>query len=650
MALNVTTDLIIITTAEADTNWPDIGTQSAVLEPDFFVQGSNCMSRAVSNSTKGMAFDDGTTYDFTSGTYKDMLVYIWARVNTPQLADIRASKGLVIRMSSTSATANYREWEVDGSDTIPATDGWICYVIDPQSAGSGDNGTYVATGITAIGAVLATTTTAKGQNLGIDQIAIGRGEIYVTGSVATAGEGFKEIADVAYDSAATNRWGIITTKAGIIFAKGKIILGRPDLVRGSDAWTVAVSSNVVTVDTIVDHGLSTDDTISTDANWTDNTFMQSLTDKAVASVPTSSTFTFSLTQANQGATGETDAAASIGIHLTFSSRGETVVWETPGYDNNTNIVQAIPDASVGGTNGADGNDSYNGIAFQGTGTGTVAIDFGVIVGTDGGRSGSVLQCPENPDLSTPASTLATVQATTEAMALSLYSSTFKSFEGAIDLKGTGIDDDDCFACTFDGCGRIETNMEFRNCNILNSVAIATDGAMIWDDTMNVEDSLFANNSRAIVFEASTGTPFTFTGLVFSGNTYDVRNEITGSDITIDYGTGSLPTNEDVSTSTTTLTGSVSVQITVVDKDDNGIGTAQTALYVGATQVLNDDTNGSGVISGSYTGSTPANAIWKSRKGSTGATKYRANSGPAVIAAVTGLDIKVVLLEDTNNAT
>jgi len=568
MALTVTTDLTNITTAESgDTaNWDDVGSgSSAVTEPDFFVQGAACESRAVSNSKKGMCFNNGAGIDFTSGTHQDKLVYIWVRINTPQLADTIRNDGVTIRMSGSSSTTNYRDWAVDGSNTLPATEGWICYVVDPQSAGTVDNGTYDATSVQWFGAVTDMTTTAKGQNIGIDRISYGRGEIYVSGTVATAGEGFKEVADAIYDSALTNRWGIITVKQGIIYVKGKIIIGH--------------------------------------------------------------------------ATANT----------TFSSYGETVVFETGYYDNNTNVVKLVPDAGVGAVTGADGLTSYNGLAFTG-GSGTTNIDIGLIVGTDAGRSGSSFICPDQAELTTPAKTLATVSVDNATMALDLYGTSFKGFEGIVDLKGTGVNDDDCFGCTFDGCGRITTNMELRNCNIVNSVAISTDGAMIWDDTMNVQSSLFANNSRAIVFEASTGTPFTFTDLSFSGNTFDVRNEIAVTDITISYGTGSLPTNEDVSGSTTTLTGSVAVSITVVDKDDSPIASAQTALYVGSTEVLNGDTNGSGVISGSYSGSTPANAVWRSRKGSTGSTKYIANSGPAVIATTTGLAIKIVLLEDTNNAT
>lgn len=494
MALTVTTDLTVITTAETITGWFAIGAQSPALEPDFFVQGSNSVSRAVSGAgvVKGMVFDNGAGIDFTTGTHKDKLVYIWMRVNTAQLADTRANAGVTVRLCTTSATADFREWNVDGKDSIPATDGWICYIVDPQSAGTATTGSYSAANVRYFGGTLKTTTTAKGQNLGIDQIMYGRGELFVSGTVTTAGEGFKEIAAVAFDTAATNRWGIITEKAGVFYVRGKIILGH--------------------------------------------------------------------------------ATAS----TTFSSRGETVVWETPSYYNGTNVVKLIPDASVGGTTGSDGKTTYNGIGFIG-GSGTTTIDFGVIVGTDGGRSGSTLVCALNAGLTTPGRTLATVTADNSTIALSLYASTFANFEGQVDLTGTGVDDDDCFACTFNGCGRLDSNMEIRNINLLNSVAIATDGAFIWSDTTNLQKGVFAGNSRAIVFEATTGTPFTFTNITFSGNTFDVRNESNGA-ITINISGGTTPTVENAGSSTTDVVGNP-VTVTVTTKDVNGdpVGSANVFL-------------------------------------------------------------------------
>jgi hypothetical protein len=550
MALTVTTDLVRITDAETATGWSTYGSGGAgalALEPDFFVQNANCISRGVSGAViKGMTFDigAGNTLDFNSGTHQDKLVYVWMRTSTPGLCETIANGGIrVVLGSGTTAPADaagvWSAWYVDGSNTLGANNGWTCYVVDPQSTASTTFGGGVdVNAIRWFGGVQRSTGTLKGQNFGIDAIYYGRGELRVTGTVTTAGKGFSEISAIDWGNTA-NRYGIITEKGGIFFVRGKIVIGHA----------------------------------------TSNT--------------------------------------------TFSSYSETVVWETPHYYSG-GIIRSVPNASVGSVTGSDGKTSYNGLGIIG-GSGTTTIDFGQIVGSDGGRSGPLLSCPYSTVLGTPAATLATVSVDSSTMSLKIYGTTFSGFEGAIDLQGTGVDDDDCFGNTFTGCGRIDSNMEIRNCNILNSVASTTDGAYIWNSTTNLEKCLFANNSRAIVYEATTGTPFTYTSITFSGNTFDIRNE-SGGAITVNVSGGTTPTKEDIGGgSATTISSSVPVTVTVVDKDDVPISAAQVAIYVGATQVANTDTNGSGVVSTSYTGSVPANATWKVRKSSPAKNSIKFNA-------------------------
>jgi hypothetical protein len=75
-------------------------------------------------------------------------------------------------------------------------------------------------------------------------------------------------------------------------------------------WTVAVATNVVTVQTGTAHGFTTSDTFSTSGSWAINTFMANLVAKQILSA-TSTSFTFALTQGNQGATTETSTTATV---------------------------------------------------------------------------------------------------------------------------------------------------------------------------------------------------------------------------------------------------------------------------------------------------------------------------------------------------
>jgi len=528
MALAVTTDLVRLTDAEAYASppWYKIGVTAPVTEPDFYVQGYNCISLGISAAaTKGMVLDYGSGIDFTSGAHKDKLIYIWMKSNTPGLCATRVNGGMRVRLCTTSPTADFREWYVDGSDTLVAIEGWICYVIDPQSAGTATTGSYSAASVRYFGGTMTTVASAKGQNLGIDAIYYGRGELYVSGAVATAGQGFKEIADADYGTP-VNRYGIITVKQGIIFVKGKIIIGH-------------ATANTV-----------------------------------------------------------------------FSSYNETVIYETPSYKSATNVVKSIPDASVGGTVGADGLTSYNGLAFVG-GSGTTSIDFGVIVGTDSGRSGTSFNCVTNSGLTTPAKTLATICASDAAMAFSIYGSNFIGFEGTVDLYGTNLTGDDCFANTFNGCGQIRSNMEMRNLNILNS--LVTTGGYLWESTSNITKSLFVNNVRGIEHPSATGSPFSYDTLIFSGNGFDINNT-SGQAITIGKNNGANPST--YTGSAVTFTGSVTLTITVKDEAGNPIVGAFAFIDQSPPEspyIMNTQTVAGGIATVGWTGGPVIGSTWRVRK-------------------------------------
>lgn len=232
MALTISTDLTVLDTADAgSTGWLGIGTSTIVDETDTWVQrttgsGAGCISKAVSGAvTKGAWWNRTSGLNFASGgaAYK-MLIYMWLRCNTPKLIAALASGGLSIRLGTT--TTDYNEYYVGGLDYgIPDSDGWVMYVIDPsQTRSAFSGGGLTLSSIQYFGATITTTGTAKGQNFAIDQIAYGRGEIRVSGTVAVAGAGFKEIADWDWGTK-SRRYGLIIEKAGTFFCRCKIKLG-----------------------------------------------------------------------------------------------------------------------------------------------------------------------------------------------------------------------------------------------------------------------------------------------------------------------------------------------------------------------------------------------------------------------------------------
>lgn len=94
-------------------------------------------------------------------------------------------------------------------------------------------------------------------------------------------------------------------------AQWQLIYNGIALVNEDGDWTIEVIDNVVTVETPAAHGLLTSDSINTSGDWTVNTFMADLVVVPILSVPSPTTFTFALEQADQGATVETSVTAAI---------------------------------------------------------------------------------------------------------------------------------------------------------------------------------------------------------------------------------------------------------------------------------------------------------------------------------------------------
>lgn len=82
------------------------------------------------------------------------------------------------------------------------------------------------------------------------------------------------------------------------------------LTNSSGNWTVAVSSNIITIDTISSHGFVAGIRAIFDSDWTVNSFLAS-SSAVITSIPTAHSFTIAKTQSNQSATTETNMSAGI---------------------------------------------------------------------------------------------------------------------------------------------------------------------------------------------------------------------------------------------------------------------------------------------------------------------------------------------------
>lgn len=201
--------------------WTDTSGTAAVLEPDYIYQGSNSVSEKIKSSELGVGFDATSTIDFTNprvGIFKVLITTIGI------LSDTASTAGIIEMGSGGRRSAYYRYYVVRKS-TYAAAGGWLIIPIDPNVVGYRD-ATVNSPTLTALDwfgfAATMTATTAKAENLAmdaIDYITNGTG-LTITGTSGT----FTDF--VSFDEGnSSNRYGLVTTKEGIIYVIGVLTIG-----------------------------------------------------------------------------------------------------------------------------------------------------------------------------------------------------------------------------------------------------------------------------------------------------------------------------------------------------------------------------------------------------------------------------------------
>jgi hypothetical protein len=677
-----------------DWDWVGSGGVAHGLTTDTFYNGSASASAALSGAKSGwLYFNMGATtaMDFTGGgTEEGQHIYIWVHCPTIGLSATVASPGVAIQVGS--STTAYRTFTVAGTDDSNGWDGaWKCFVVDPTKTGSvTDTGTPDLSAIQYIGAYMETTATAKGDNLFIGQIAIGRG-LTITGTSTT---GWQEVIDYTTDR--PNRaWGMLQEREGIFYAYGTIKIGET----GRTGTHTAGTSTTVMTDSAAN--FSIDELVGkTIYNITD-------VSSGVVTANTATTVTVS------SLTGGTDNDWDTSDAYEISSQTVDVDFSDSG-----RIIQfGVSEYYISSAWSTSADIGYSGIVIEdrtadwSTQYKTTFTD-GVVVGTDKGRSGSTIIGTANHDVA-----LDLYGGNATASLTELYGTTLKDITGAIN---SGNDADHKFySVAFIGCEQFDPvgAPVIRNCTFAETVS--TTGALLWNSNIDIQTCAFIANTIGEGIEhdtiigviantcSSTGSSTTlnstgnlgsvtvgqyaynetdgtfaqvtsiagapnsittaalpsgtwtsgdafsisstvaYTELTFSGNTSDVTNSATGSDaLFIATDAISDPTTE---TGTVEYISSVTVQVTVKDTNGVAISGAQVGVYTTAddTQVMNEATLGSGIASEAWTGGAVEVKLYI-RKGSSADTpKYKNHSSIQNITG-SGLTLDVALQEDPNN--
>ncbi len=280
------TDLTDINLAESTTGWSALGGGGAGLtvEPDFFIQGSNCIAKQIKNELKGHHYNNGST---AQGA--DDHVYTWIYVSTPGTTNLLTNGGLRVTIG-TSDTAR-KEYYVAGNNTY-FRGGWVCYPIRYSLTPDNAVGTAGATP-SFFGSTMQGIASVKSVNLGVDAIRYGS-NVSITDGVGQPAT-FNGLALFADNL--TRSWGIIQEVAGGVQLQGKLLIGTAGSQCEFDDSNVLVvfpDNNPAAVNqhTLAGHKEVIIDNASSVVTWDGVTFLSlDATDKGIITVNTSSSTT-----------------------------------------------------------------------------------------------------------------------------------------------------------------------------------------------------------------------------------------------------------------------------------------------------------------------------------------------------------------------
>ena len=225
MVATITTDFTNINTCDADDgNWyvtkigPG-GTPSPAWDTGVFLQGSAATGVKVSNMKVFLWYNYTTGLNFQpSGGNENQYLYVWVNCLIAGLITTRSNAGLTICLGQD--TSNYYEWYMEGSDTYAG--GWIRLVLDPSNTpASTSAGSPSLTSIDYIAVTAdARPNAAKFDNLIVDRIDVGTKIV----AYGTSNNVWQDMVD-ADEGNSDNKYGIISTKNGIINVNGQVELG-----------------------------------------------------------------------------------------------------------------------------------------------------------------------------------------------------------------------------------------------------------------------------------------------------------------------------------------------------------------------------------------------------------------------------------------
>jgi hypothetical protein len=606
MALTFNTGMTEISDADSLTDWAVYkitaggATPTLDLNTNVKKEGTGCIGIIPTASKDcGMIFNyynanGSTVLDLT--TVGNEVIQYWMQSMSSALVATIASGGLYLIVTAVdaipSSSNKWAKWYIGGSDNHP--EGWNSFMIDTRKTPSATNGgwTYATdapnTYRIGIGALASSATAWKAENIYIDRMAYGRPIYTLTGDgVLTADwADFLSDADTEVNGLIQDINGAFEVSCGIQF--------------GDDSQTATT--------TFVD---ATNQTL----NWKryqyySSGMVDSITYADYYKISAEGAASY-LTSVTLGSLVGTDAGILGGQIKSLDPTNVPVIID---FNTDQAHITAL---------------NMYGVTFSGI-TGTINLGANSSFNY---FSCSFIDCDQvDPDGACEIRNTLFID-TSDTVAALLWDANIDIQDCTFIANTTGaaIEHD-----TWDGTASgTATNTGSETTTLYDTTASFTTTVAVNDIVYNETDDSWGrvtvvvsntelthtalsggtNNYWTTSDAYSVATPYDYTNLVFSGNTYDIDNTTSPANVVAISKAGTsnpsaYPTGDFVA-----IQGSVSIQITVKDKAGGNIQNAQTAVYLTSdmSEILNTDTNASGVASTTYAGSTPAAVLVRVRK-------------------------------------